>query len=1143
MKKSLILMIASAGVVCADSTWTGSGADAKWSTAANWAENQVPSGGVLHFAGSVKLTNVNDLADLSIDGIRFASGAGKFSLEGNAVTVGSVISNQSSVVQTVQLPVVLNNSIAAYSPSTSARLTLSGPLSGAGQLVVGGVGEVGVFGANPQFSGGIKVIEGRVSITNGVSCGTGDLWVDNVENRVTAGQLAFYPSSSGLTVTNRIFLRRIATDNSIYVGAVGDVYLRGPVVYYSQPRVSAVSGGRLHFLGGVSRADGTVGNGLVFNADLTSGYVRIAETPLNLGTATFYNDSGRVVLDVAGSIFGTLFVTKTIFETWAPFVLNGNPLNFGTNYGGWGILDLKGNNQLIGTVSSSLNQQPLGKRLAFTSDVPAVLTIRQTAAQDYVGEFDGALSLVKTGGSDFNLKGTNRSTMAGPITVGEGKLGVYSVANLGTAPVALRGDYLTVSNGASFAVVDRGSQPESVVPVKTVLSPMAGVSLPSGTAIMNVASGRVFEVAGPVSGSGKLKKMGLGTLLLARAPGGTVEAAEGSLLMAAKPTGAVILNGGGFGVSFAEGIFTATDLSQMLGSLQILAPSLFVLDASHMPNQELTLDTVFTDNGSTLGLEKVNAGRVTLTGASSYTGNTRLSDGTLSVPVFPVTNESSPLGAATDAQKAIVFAGGTLEYTGAGTVATRRLFTLSGTNTADFSIADPAGVLKLECYNSCDRNTGVYASDGVLVKRGPGTLVVKRINATTPNFPLSAIYLLGGTLATEGTKGNGLTETGMQQNLGRLAAQGPALILGDGATITYDTPIENYLVGGTQIVQYVGTQVGAVHNSVGSGLTLTGPADPSENVCVFDINDGADEVDLLLASVIGIYTVNQSPTTNLIARTAFVKDGAGTLKITANNRHRGVTVVRKGRILVNADIPQTGISRLGDVTNQYGVVFDGGSADRPVVAYDGTASVFSYRRGTHVKPNAYGQIGSVSNIAVTINAEFKNEGVLGFCSYTMNDTFAVDCTVGGTGGLAKTGPGIVNLNVANTYEGKTIVEAGTLKVNADGAIPNGRNLVLNGGYLDMNGHTVSFGTLSVGGTASIDASQGLVFANSSGMSWTGRLTFMNRTTKKVYFGTAASGLTAQQLALITVPAGYREVKMGQNGELIFVPKGTLMILR
>ena len=214
-----------------------------------------------------------------------------------------------------------------------------------------------------------------------------------------------------------------------------------------------------------------------------------------------------------------------------------------------------------------------------------------------------------------------------------------------------------------------------------------------------------------------------------------------------------------------------------------------------------------------------------------------------------------------------------------------------------------------------------------------------------------------------------------------------------------------------------------------------------------------------------------------------------------------------------------------------------------MVAYDGTAASFSYRRGTQVNPNAYAQIGSVSNVAVTIDAEFKNDGILGFYSATLNDSFAVNCTVSGTGGLAKTGPGIVNLNIANTYEGRTLIEAGTLKVNADGAIPNGRNLVLNGGTLHLNGRTVSFGTLTLGGSATIDAAKGLVFSDSSAIAWSGQLTFANRTKEKIYFGSSATGLTETQLGMITVPAGYREVKMNPDGELIFVPNATLMILR
>lgn len=53
------------------------------------------------------------------------------------------------------------------------------------------------------------------------------------------------------------------------------------------------------------------------------------------------------------------------------------------------------------------------------------------------------------------------------------------------------------------------------------------------------------------------------------------------------------------------------------------------------------------------------------------------------------------------------------------------------------------------------------------------------------------------------------------------------------------------------------------------------------------------------------------------------------------------------------------------------------------------------------------------------------------------------------GGLTKTGPGTLTLNVANTYRGPTTVADGTLVPAAEGSLPPGSDLVLSGGILAL----------------------------------------------------------------------------------------------
>lgn len=138
-KKRIMCAIGAMSIViayAADRTWDGGGSDANWSTADNWdGDTDAPvAGDALLFGGSARLTNTNDLtAGMSIAGMAFNSGAGAFSLRGNAVTLEGDITNGSSNAQTVNLPMTLGGTRTVY--VVGAAMTLNGALDGTGGLV------------------------------------------------------------------------------------------------------------------------------------------------------------------------------------------------------------------------------------------------------------------------------------------------------------------------------------------------------------------------------------------------------------------------------------------------------------------------------------------------------------------------------------------------------------------------------------------------------------------------------------------------------------------------------------------------------------------------------------------------------------------------------------------------------------------------------------------------------------------------------------------------------------------------------------------------------------------------------------------------------------------------------------------------
>jgi len=1118
MRKQLFCVLLSAGCVYADSTWTGSGADSNWSNVVNWAENQVPSGGLLSFGGSARLTNTNNLTDLSVSGLLFSSGAGGFSLGGNPLTIRGFIKNNSTSSQTVGMPLTLNGDLLLTVPGTG-NLNLTNTISGSGNLYRSGNGSVSLYAPN-TFTGDIYHSNSWFLVGNSQALGN----PSNVFYQLNY-DTSLLVLDSNVTIPNKLVMFGSQNNGALVSQNAKTNTITGTLVTTNQFRALANGGSVLHIKGGVE-ALGTGNNLFVLNAN-DNGEIRFSDKPLIMPYRQFYADAGIVTLAVAGNQWASLMKAGSTLRLDVPNCLPGDKaVNIGIGYAQLGTIDLNGNDQIFGGLYG-INDPTKGLTLV-KSDTPAVLTVNQVASgntSSYDGNFAGALGIVKVGSLDLIVTGTN-CTHTGPLTIGQGVVAVKSVGPVGVGTGSFNPQQLVISNNATFRLASYTG-----IASNQVLPATHGVWVPSGTGTVEVVSARELRVDGPVGGAGTLNKTGGGSLLLRGGfNGDKMVVSAGSVRMSTQMTEPVsVLSGASFGYQLSTSPVTAESL--IPAGSTFASGSLIALDASQTLGQFLQVDGVFSDqSGNSVGLEKVNAGTVLLTGASTYTGETRISGGTLRINSFPLNDEASPIGiASTNSGVAkLNFAGGTLEYAGLTNVITYRLFTRSSGQWAQICVTNAGTTLWIANYQR---------SNGILIKTGEGTLRLTRDNAQGSGANISGgpNYILGGVLETAADD----VSTGrfrIQQNIGLAESSGPAIRFGDGGTLRYDIPLQLMTHGARQLVDYVGTsRRGIIEN----GLTICAPDGEPGNTITFAINDGADDIDFVTKS-----TLNPYP--GATGYSSILKTGDGTWK-TAGSGCRGAFTIRAGRMLVSGDITASGVgSPLGTSTNRYGVLLGDSltvSTNRPSVIYDGAASSFSYVRGTYVHTNAYAQIGSVSNIAVTINANIGLDGILGFYSATLGNTFAVNCALNGIGGIAKTGPGVVNLNVANGYAGSTIVESGTLRVNADGAVPNGRNLVLNGGYLNLNGRIVSFGTLTVGGDASIDAAQGLVFADSSSTAWNGKLTFANRTKAKIYFGTTASGLTATQVAKIAVPAGCQKLKMGVDGELIFVPKGSLVTVR
>ena len=107
------------------------------------------------FAGTVGLSNTNDITSLNAAGISFQSGAGAFNLSGNSIQISGPIVNSSTSTQTIGLAMQLTGSQAVT--ATSGNIVLAGVISDAGS----GIRHHGQWGQDRHALGGQHLLPAR----------------------------------------------------------------------------------------------------------------------------------------------------------------------------------------------------------------------------------------------------------------------------------------------------------------------------------------------------------------------------------------------------------------------------------------------------------------------------------------------------------------------------------------------------------------------------------------------------------------------------------------------------------------------------------------------------------------------------------------------------------------------------------------------------------------------------------------------------------------------------------------------------------------------------------------------------------------------------------------------------------------------
>ena len=225
------------------------------------------------------------------------------------------------------------------------------------------------------------------------------------------------------------------------------------------------------------------------------------------------------------------------------------------------------------------------------------------------------------------------------------------------------------------------------------------------------------------------------------------------------------------------------------------------------------------------------------------------------------------------------------------------------------------------------------------------------------------------------------------------------------------------------------------------GVSRIGGSTPHASVFAGGVWLGRE---LTVEAVTGGEVLIQGNMVDLNAAGSVRKTGAGLVRLSGSNTYTGTTTVDQGTLRINQASSLPGNTTL--VVNAGGA-FDLNGFARTIAGFtlNGGELIDSAQSGSTVLSLATGQ------------------------SYDLRSGRVSTRLGGGTNGLIKTTSGVATLAVSNTYQGPTVIEAGTLLV--DGSTSAQSAVSVNGGWLGGRG--------TVGGTVSIGAQGGLAFTLAS----------------------------------------------------------------
>ncbi len=717
----------------------------------------------------------------------------------------------------------------------------------------------------------------------------------------------------------------------------------------------------------------------------------------------------------------------------------------------------------------------------------ASLVFNRSDAITFTGAISGSGSLTKTGTGTLTLSGANTST--GSTTVTGGLISFAAPGNLGSGSITLDGGGLQWAAGNTADISSRL------------------ITLGSAGGIIDT-NGNNLTFASALAGSGSLTKTGTGTLTLAGAGSytGATTVTGGVITFNASSlgSGAITLDGGG--LRWAAG--NTADVSSQLITLGVAGGT---VDTG---SNSITFDSSLSGTGS---LTKTGAGKLTLTAANTYSGDTMIDAGTL------VADHHGQIGTFAPGSTVIVNAGGTLVAAGADSLGwgsgNAHLVINGGTVTTDNSADTHTTLQQVAMTGGHLTSPG---ENGRFLLNGP---LVTHAAATTAVIDVPVLTLLSGWtsgVTTSFTVAQGFTASGIDLAISStIAGTGPLIKYGAGTLLL--TGVNTYS-GGTTLSAgtlqlgdggTTGSITGNVTNDAtlafnrsndftfsgvisGSGpvvkrgngtLTLTGANTYAGTTTVFGgliafgstglgsgsitLDGGglrwasgntADVSSRLTALGTGGGTFDTNGNNVVFASAvsgagALTKTGTGTLTLLGTNTYSGGTTLYAGTLALGSD----------DAIGAGTLTLHGGNLRAHASARTLTNNVvlagdFTLGRLT----NLAGTISLTKNLTLTS----ANPDTAAAATSTLSGVISGNYGITFVDGTNPTGA--IVLAGANTYTGATTLQSGTLTLAHSFALQNST--------FNYSGGSLGFGSLTNATFGSLAGTQNLALSNTSAAS-------------------------------------------------------------